>query len=95
LSNKEGSIATALDGAAPLLIIGNALVSSVKSVLHTIGSALRFERPMKSERAGDSWDTTENHQTTDLAILQSLALKSRIVLRFFSGNSSCGVYTSG
>jgi hypothetical protein len=76
--NKEGSIATALDGAAPLLIIGNALVSSVKSELHTIGSALRFERPMKSERAGDSRDSTENHQTTDLAILQSLAL-TRII----------------
>jgi hypothetical protein len=95
LSNKEGSIATALDGATPLLVIGNALVSSVKSELHTIGSALRFEGSMKSERARDSRDSTGNHQITDLAILQSLALKSRIVLRFFSGNTSCGVYTLG
>ena len=37
---------------------------------------------MESEKAGDSRDFTENYQTTDLAILQSLALRSRIVLRF-------------
>jgi len=37
---------------------------------------------MESEKDRDSWDFTENYQTTDLAILQSLALRSRIVLRF-------------
>ena len=37
----------------------------------------------------------ENHQPADPAILQSLALRSRMVLRFFSGNSSCRAYTSG
>ncbi len=52
---------------------------------------------MESEKAGDSWDFTENYQTTDLAILQSLALRSRIVLCFFSGNLSYSesVYTLG
>jgi hypothetical protein len=50
---------------------------------------------MKSEKAWDSWDFTENYQTTDLAILQSLALRNRITRYFFSGNSSYGgsVYT--
>jgi hypothetical protein len=52
---------------------------------------------MESEKARNSWNFTENHQTTDLAILQSLALKSRIVFCFFSGNSSYSdsVYTLG
>ena len=52
---------------------------------------------MESEEATDSLDFTENYQTTDLAILQSLALRSRIVLRFLSGNSSYSdsAYTLG
>jgi hypothetical protein len=50
---------------------------------------------MEFEKARDSWNCTENHLTTDLAILQALALGIRIVLRFFSGNSSYIPYTSG
>ena len=48
---------------------------------------------MEFEKASDSWNYTENHPTTDLAILQALALRNRIVLRFFSGNSSYIAYT--
>ena len=77
--------------------LGSALVSGVKSELQIMDAALRFKRSMGSEKAGDSWDFTKNHQTTDLAILQFLASKSRIVLCFFSGNSSYSerVYTLG
>jgi len=50
---------------------------------------------MEFEKARDSWNYTENHLTTDLAILQALALGIRIVLRFFSGNSSYIAYTLG
>ena len=50
---------------------------------------------MESEKARDSWDFTETYQTIDLAILQSLASRNRIALRFFSGYSSLGVYTLG
>jgi len=76
---------------------GNATVSGVKSKLQTIGSTIKFEGSMQSEKAWDSWDFTENYQTTDLAILQSLALRSRITRCFFSGKPSYGdsVYTLG
>jgi hypothetical protein len=50
---------------------------------------------MEFEKARDSWNYTENHLTTELAILQALALGIRIVLRFFSGNSSYIAYTLG
>ena len=51
---------------------------------------------MESEK-WDSRDFTENYRTTDLAILQSLASISRIVLRAISGDSnySDNVYTPG
>jgi hypothetical protein len=45
------------------------------------------------QKAADSMHFTEDHLTADLAILQSLAIRSRIVLTILSGNSSLRVYT--
>jgi len=47
------------------------------------------------QKATDSMQFTEDYQTADLAILQSLALRSRILHRFLSGNSSYSAYTLG
>jgi len=94
--NKEGSIATALNGLPFVDCFGNAPVSGIKSEPQTTGSGLKYERSMESDKVRDCQDFIENHQTADLAILQSLASRSRIVLCFFSGNSSYSesVYTS-
>jgi hypothetical protein len=81
LFDKEGGIATALDGTTPFAhYFGNAIISGVKSRLKTIGSAMRFESSMESENGHRFHAFPETYRTTDLAILQSLVLRSRIVI---------------